>query len=91
MELVSIAIGVGSAKAGAAIGAGIGSAIPIVGTAGGAVIGGALGFVGSVAGSIAFDVIYDNKNKIISDVKKKAKKAGDAVKGFFGGLSTAFG
>lgn len=67
------------------MGAAIGSAIPIPG------LGTAVGFVVGVAGSMAFDLVYDNKEKIIKTASKNLKSVGDAFKSFTKGLGTVFG
>ena len=89
-----VAIGVGAAKLGSAIGSAL---VPGAGT----VVGGAIGFVAGVAGSMLFDFVYDNKDKIakfvkdssdavVNTVKTKMKEVGDAVSGFFSGLGSVF-
>ena len=88
---------------GAAIGATIGSVIPIAGTAVGGIVGAAAGFiigVGlSIAGNAVFDMIYDNTvgkevTKITNDVVKAGKEVidgvGNAVSDFFSGIGTVF-
>lgn len=84
------AIGIGAAKVGATIGTAIGGP---VGTA----VGAATGFIIGVAGSMAFDWVYDNKEDIVDGIKEAGKKAkeaidsvGDAVSGFFSGVSEIF-
>ncbi|WP_200868478.1 hypothetical protein, partial [Gracilibacillus boraciitolerans] len=77
-------------------GAAIGSAIPVP------VLGTAIGFAIGVGGSMLFDFVYDNKETIINGVKDFADEAvntvkdvggaiGDATKGLFSGLGSAFG
>ncbi|BAC13282.1 hypothetical protein [Oceanobacillus iheyensis HTE831] len=65
----------------------IGSVLPI----GGTIIGGVIGFTIGTVGSMAFDSVYNNKDKIIGSVKDTAKKVGDAVTDFFGNLGSVFG
>lgn len=61
-----VAIGVASGKAGAAMGATIGTAIfPVGGTVAGAAIGFVIGVGLTAAGSAVFDVLYDNRDKIV--------------------------
>lgn len=83
---------------GAKIGAVIGSAIPVLGS----FVGGAIGYSIAVVGSAAFDFVYNNKDKVWSEVrefsdntiekvKDTSKKIGEAVTGFFGNLGTVFG
>ena len=94
-----VAIGIGAAKVGAAIG----SAFPVVGTVGGA----AIGFVAGVAGSMIFDWVYDSVAKpfiddTISNIQHAAdtigktvndvgKNIGDAFTGMMSGLGSVFG
>ncbi|MDE5416366.1 hypothetical protein, partial [Alkalihalobacterium chitinilyticum] len=70
-------------------GAAIGSAFPVAGTAGGFVVG--------VLGSMAFDYVYDNKDKIVQGISDFALRTaetlnnvGDSVKVFFSGLGSVF-
>jgi|GEM_PF-6750977 len=91
-----VAIGIGGAKAGMAIGAAIGSVIPGAGTAVGAVAGAIIGTAITVGGSMLFDWVYDNKDAIatkaketITNVSSKIKGIGSAVGGIFSGIATA--
>lgn len=83
------AISAGAQAAGTAIGATLGSAIPILGTAGGAVVGRIIGAGIGIAGNMLFDKIYDNRHKISGAISKM----GSAVKNFFSGgnKKTAYG
>ena len=68
-----VAIGVGAAKLGSAIGSAL---VPGAGT----VVGGAIGFVAGVAGSMLFDFVYDNKDKIAKFVKDSSDAVVNTVK-----------
>lgn len=94
-----VAIGIGSAKAGATLGTAIGGPV-------GTVVGGVVGFVGGVAGSMLFDWVYDNKENITNfvgdtlhtagklfdkEISRKIDGIGEALSGAAHGLGSIFG
>lgn len=75
-------------------GASIGSAVPVLGTA--------IGFVAGVTFTLAFDWVYDNKEKItegllnfaegaVETVSNLTESIGDAMSGVFDGIGSLFG
>ena len=85
---VSVAMGLGWATKGAAIGAAVLSFIPIAGPLVGGLVGGTIGYM---AGSGVGQAIYNGAKKLGKAVKSGIKKVGSAIKSGVGKVGRAIG
>lgn len=85
---MSVAVGLGWATKGAAIGAAVLSFIPIAGPLVGGLVGGTIGYM---AGSGVGQAIYNGAKKLGKAVKSGIKKAGRAIKSGLGKVGRAIG